>query len=304
MAAPSHPFQSHGFQTSVDMARATAHGGLKRPHQGVDHDVHRTGHEPYHHGSMTADISVRTQGNPNQQHRPRQRPVDFVRASSATPRACIAASEIRLAFPAGQLPSERSQAAVAAPEPPPPPVTQNPLLSLQHPRYGLPAALVANFAAVGIRSIYPWQATCLLGRGHLTGEKNLLYTAPTGGGKSLVADVLMLRRIIEHPHRKAILVLPYVALVQEKLKWLRRLVQDVDKRVADLDPSTPGQPWKQTPKAVRVTGFFGGSKSRSTWADTDIAVCTIEKVRGQSPSPFRRSWVGYLSNPRRRQMPW
>lgn len=66
MAAPSHPFQSHGFQTSVDMARATAHGGLKRPHQGVDHDVHRTGHEPYHHGSMTADISVRTQGNPNQ----------------------------------------------------------------------------------------------------------------------------------------------------------------------------------------------------------------------------------------------
>jgi DNA polymerase theta len=125
----------------------------------------------------------------------------------------------------------------------------------------------------------------LLGRGHLTGEKNLLYTAPTGGGKSLVADVLMLKRIIEHPHRKAILVLPYVALVQEKLKWLRRLVLDVDKRVADLDPSTPGQPWKQTPKAVRVTGFFGGSKSRSTWADTDIAVCTIEKVRGQSFRP-------------------
>jgi DNA polymerase theta len=164
---------------------------------------------------------------------------------------------------------------------PPPPApsqssTSNPLLSLQHPKYGLPPALVANFQAVGIHSIYPWQASCLLGRGHLTAEKNLLYTAPTGGGKSLVADVLMLKRVIENPHRKAILVLPYVALVQEKLKWLRRIVQDVEKNV-DTSASTK-QRWKQPSKEIRVTGFFGGSKSRATWADTDIAICTIEKV--------------------------
>jgi DNA polymerase theta len=170
-----------------------------------------------------------------------------------------------------------------APPPPPAPsqstassITSNPLLSLQYPKYGLPPALVANFHAVGIHSIYPWQASCLLGRGHLTAEKNLLYTAPTGGGKSLVADVLMLKRVIENPHRKAILVLPYVALVQEKLKWLRRIVQDVEKNV-DTSASTK-QRWKQPSKEIRVTGFFGGSKSRATWADTDIAICTIEKV--------------------------
>ena len=29
---------------------------------------------------------------------------------------------------------------------------------------------------------------------------------------------------------------------------------------------------------VRVAGFFGGSKSKATLADIDIAVCTIEKV--------------------------
>jgi CRISPR/Cas system-associated endonuclease/helicase Cas3 len=161
--------------------------------------------------------------------------------------------------------------------------SQNPLLSLQHPKYGLPPALVANFASLGITSIYPWQASCLLGRGHLTGEKNLLYTAPTGGGKSLVADVLMLKRIIENPQQKAILVLPYVALVQEKLKWLRRVVQDVGKDVSEGDdhpaiPTPAWRRWKHPSKAIRVTGFFGGSKSRTTWTDTDIAVCTIEKV--------------------------
>ena len=60
-------------------------------------------------------------------------------------------------------------------------------------------------------------AVFLLARSRtLLGEKNLVYTAPTGGGKSLVADVLMLKRVLES--KKAILVLPYVALVQEKLK--------------------------------------------------------------------------------------
>lgn len=29
---------------------------------------------------------------------------------------------------------------------------------------------------------------------------------------------------------------------------------------------------------IRILGFFGGSKLRFTWADMDIAVCTIEKA--------------------------
>ncbi|KAL8680917.1 MAG: hypothetical protein Q9186_002929 [Xanthomendoza sp. 1 TL-2023] len=109
--------------------------------------------------------------------------------------------------------------------------SMNPLLELSHSRYGLPDSLVKNFASLGIKYIYPWQSSCLLGRGLLTGEKNLVYTAPTGGGKSLVADVLMLKRVLENPHTKAMLVLPYVALVQEKANWLRRAVEGVDKNV-------------------------------------------------------------------------
>ena len=65
-----------------------------------------------------------------------------------------------------------------------------------------------NFTSLGIDSIYPWQSSCLLGRGILNGETNLVYSAPTGGGKSLVADVVMLKRVIEDPKKKAILVLP------------------------------------------------------------------------------------------------
>ena len=66
--------------------------------------------------------------------------------------------------------------------------TRDPELDLSHPGYGLPRQIVTNFAALGISSMYPWQKSCLRGPGLLQGEKNLVYCAPTGGGKSLVAD--------------------------------------------------------------------------------------------------------------------
>ena len=157
--------------------------------------------------------------------------------------------------------------------------SQNPVLSLSHSRYGLPKRLVRNLASLGINSIYPWQSCCLLGRGLLNGEKNLVYTAPTGGGKSLVADILMLKRVIEDPTKKAILVLPYVALVQEKLKWLRKIVEGVEKSVSFGNKTSSQLPAWHRPhsSSVRVVGFFGGSKARASWSDVDVAVCTIEK---------------------------
>lgn len=66
--------------------------------------------------------------------------------------------------------------------------SSDPLLALAHPYYGLPRSLVRNFYSLGIKIMYPWQKACLRGPGLLAGERNLVYSAPTGGGKSLVAD--------------------------------------------------------------------------------------------------------------------
>ncbi|KAK6704253.1 hypothetical protein SNK05_008187 [Fusarium graminearum] len=202
--------------------------------------------------------------------------VQFQRASSlpsTAPR--ISASRIvRLDERVG--PSEYSQRVSIAATPT---SSRDPELDLSHPSYDLPRQMVDNFASLGIKQIYPWQKACLKGPGLLTGEKNLVYCAPTGGGKSLVADVLMLKRILQEKGTKALLVLPYVALVQEKVRWLRSVVQglrfapetaiDDDKRI-----------WRRRAdeNAVRVVGFFGGGKVRATWADFDIGVCTLEKA--------------------------
>ncbi len=202
-------------------------------------------------------------------------PGDFHRPTLDTaglPR--LKAGEIHDATDRGQ--SEYSQRRALALTPSP---SVNPLLNLSHPSYGLPKQLVANFASLGIKSIYPWQSECLLRSGALQGGKNLVYTAPTGGGKSLVADILMLKKIVETPGKKALLVLPYVALVQEKLRWLRKVVEGISKTVLPDEEKTQTS-WRKRgdENSIRVAGFFGGSKSSTSWDDFDIAVCTIEKV--------------------------
>ncbi|KAH7170636.1 hypothetical protein EDB81DRAFT_753132 [Dactylonectria macrodidyma] len=118
----------------------------------------------------------------------------------------------------------------------------DPELLLSHPTYGLPKQLVDNFAALGIQQIYPWQKTCLKGPGLLTGEKNLVYCAPTGGGKSLVADRL---RYADDPNAD-----------ETKGIWRRRADDGI----------------------VRIVGFFGGGKANAL-VNTAIDDCSIPQLR-------------------------
>ncbi|CAK7267247.1 hypothetical protein SEPCBS119000_002449 [Sporothrix epigloea] len=222
----------------------------------------------------------------------------------ATPRRPLS-SAAASAQPAWPLPdtTEYSQRRMLSATPT---VAQDPLLSLAHPRYGLPAQIVNNLADMGIRSIYPWQKQCLLARGAdsaegaselLDGTRSLVYAAPTGGGKSLVADVLMLRRVLDVDNNgaamqsrpKALLVLPFVALVQEKARWLRQVVRNV------IIPATGGQFTQTSSKnGLRVVGFFGGAKIRATWADFDIGVATIEKANALINAAIEDCTIGDL----------
>ncbi|KAI4203149.1 MAG: hypothetical protein LQ350_002025 [Teloschistes chrysophthalmus] len=274
---------TNGFLTSIDIAQQRSytlisHAGLKRPFEQVS--------------AAEAQIERDDLGIAN----PSASNVLAVPQPSAfTNLDRIVASKIHDAVP------EVTDAGGSTAPPRPFDVTSlpssslNPLLTLSHPRYGLPESLVKNFASMGIRNIYPWQSSCLLGRGLLTGEKNLVYTAPTGGGKSLVADVLMLKKILGSPNAKAILVLPYVALVQEKIAWLRKVVEGVEK---DLQTLSSGVERKcsrlRKDRSVRVVGFFGGSKTRATWGDVDIAVCTFEKANMLVNTAIEQCTIGDL----------
>lgn len=69
-----------------------------------------------------------------------------------------------------------------------------------------------------LNHFYEWQQECLSDKRLLDGQ-NCILSLPTGAGKTLIAEVLMLREAIVRK-RNAILVLPYVAIVQEKISSL------------------------------------------------------------------------------------
>ncbi|VDM49277.1 unnamed protein product [Toxocara canis] len=69
-----------------------------------------------------------------------------------------------------------------------------------------------------IKNLYDWQKQCLSDK-RLLGGTNMVISLPTGAGKTLVAEVLMLREAIIRK-RSCILMVPYVAIAQEKVQSL------------------------------------------------------------------------------------
>lgn len=56
-------------------------------------------------------------------------------------------------------------------------------------RWGLPRRVGEAYGRMGIVRFFEWQRECLETTGALTGARNLVYSAPTSGGKTMVAEV-------------------------------------------------------------------------------------------------------------------
>ncbi|XP_073493208.1 helicase POLQ-like [Phyllobates terribilis] len=95
------------------------------------------------------------------------------------------------------------------------------------PFYGLPskvAELIEHYR--GIKKLYDWQHTCLTLES-LRQRKNLIYSLPTSGGKTLVAEIVILQELLCRK-RDVLMILPYVAIVQEKVRGLSSFGVDLE----------------------------------------------------------------------------
>ncbi|KAK1266849.1 hypothetical protein QJS04_geneDACA019368 [Acorus gramineus] len=119
----------------------------------------------------------------------------------------------------------------------------------------LPPEICNSYMKKGISKLYPWQVECLQVDGVLD-NRNLVYCASTSAGKSFVAEILMLRRVIT-TGKMALFVLPYVSICAEKAEHLEVLLEPLGKH---------------------VRSFYGIQGGGSLPKDTSIAVCTIEKA--------------------------
>ncbi|XP_063208405.1 DNA polymerase theta isoform X1 [Chroicocephalus ridibundus] len=123
--------------------------------------------------------------------------------------------------------------------------------------WGLPKAVLEKYHSLGVVQMFEWQAECLM-LGQVLEGKNLVYSAPTSAGKTLVAELLILKRVLE-TRKKALLILPFVSVAKEKKRYLQALFQEVD---------------------VRVEGYMGSMSPAGRFSALDVAVCTIEKANG------------------------
>ncbi|KAJ0770269.1 putative DNA-directed DNA polymerase [Helianthus annuus] len=119
----------------------------------------------------------------------------------------------------------------------------------------LPSEICKIYKRRGISKLYPWQVDCLQVDGVLQ-KRNLVYCASTSAGKSFVAEILMLRRVLS-TRKVALLVLPYVSICAEKAEHLEALLEPLDKH---------------------VRSYYGSQGGGALPKDTSVAVCTIEKA--------------------------
>lgn len=87
--------------------------------------------------------------------------------------------------------------------------------------WGLPTLAFEFYRSTGIHFVYEWQYQCLHNYGLLEG-RNFVFSMPTSSGKSLVAEFALLR-CVHVRKKKALLVLPFVSMVQEKTKHIEGL---------------------------------------------------------------------------------
>ncbi|KYN42028.1 Helicase POLQ-like protein [Trachymyrmex septentrionalis] len=122
--------------------------------------------------------------------------------------------------------------------------------------WGLPPYILQKYIARGVEEMFTWQMECLSNHLVMQESKNLVYSAPTSAGKTFVAEMLLIKTVLEKK-KKVIFILPFVSVVREKMYYFQDLLSDI---------------------GIKVHGFMGGSVPPGGFATTDVAVATIEKA--------------------------
>ncbi len=128
------------------------------------------------------------------------------------------------------------------------------------PNYGLSDLVWTEIQQCkGISNLYDWQDQCLTKA--IESSQNLIYSLPTSGGKTLVAEILMIRELLCN-RKHSIYVLPYVSIVQEKIRTLSTLAVNLNFAVEEY------------------AGNRGAFPPRQRRSKKVIYIATLEKAHG------------------------
>merc|ERR1719341_439237 len=146
------------------------------------------------------------------------------------------------------------------------------------PFYGLPSKVVTLYQQhKRVTELFDWQKACLSTQA-VKQKTNLLYSLPTSSGKTMVAEIVMLQELLCYK-KNVIFVLPYVSIVQEKVRALAPFALELGFHLQEY---------------AGARGIFPPKKRLHK---RDLFVCTIEKAHSLFNSLVlegRREEVGLL----------
>ncbi|OQV14220.1 DNA polymerase theta [Hypsibius exemplaris] len=146
-----------------------------------------------------------------------------------------------------------------------------PEISVDLSAWGLPEKVVKAYQKIGVSSLFRWQAECL-NKGRVLDGRNLVYSAPTSAGKTLVSEILLLKRALE-TGKKGLFILPFVAVAREKMLNLQRVFRGT---------------------GIKIGGMMGHIYPPGGLKLLDICVCTIEKANSLINKMVSEKQLGQL----------
>lgn len=133
----------------------------------------------------------------------------------------------------------------------------------QNPQYlqswGIPISVCEKYKSRGVLELFPWQIECLIQQHNasLQGKDNLIYSAPTSGGKTFICEMLMLQRLVKK-HGLILFIVPFISLVEEKTKYFQEIWSDL---------------------SIGIRPFHGEESYRlALTEDIEVAICTFERA--------------------------
>lgn len=269
LAAEPLPSPRAGGTSSRGGNGSGSSGNSSNHYQGGNQgkDVSKTGNKDSSKGVGTWRVDLRTKKRKYidltgreftgpeaflQQRKDKESEACPTRTSRNELRACMLGAVLpSLSWLPSSVSSSTSSAAQTDRTPPTAVPPDHPSLDLAS--WGVPSRILKRYMEEKVERLFPWQAECLgVDQGAVwSGARNLIYSAPTSGGKTLVSELLMLRRVaLRHSSQAPILakkldlgtissssssssssapgnvvlfVVPFVALAEQKVAYFLTL---------------------------------------------------------------------------------
>ncbi|MEN2497270.1 MAG: hypothetical protein MHMPM18_001672 [Marteilia pararefringens] len=143
-------------------------------------------------------------------------------------------------------------------------------------RLGIHNDTIDYYRTNGIQQIHEWQYELLQKYYEQfssiptfsSDSRNLVFSAPTKSGKTLISEVFISHYIVQH-RVQVMYIVPLVSICKEKTESFQKLFTALRKN-SDTHCHESG--------IINVGGFMAGKSPGISLSDIDLAVCTIEKA--------------------------